>query len=102
MRARLIMGLAAGVLGIGLSQPAAAGGWDDSYGYCCAGGRVYVHHHVYYPPRYRHIYYVHKPGPRHVHVVHDCCGPRYYGYGYPGYFARPYFYRWPWRGRRYW
>ena len=100
MRARLILAGAAAALGLGLSQPAAAGGWDDSY--CCEGGRTYVHHHVYQRPHYRHIYHVHKPGPRHVHVVHpgDCCGTRYYGYGYPGYFAKPYFYRWQWRGRR--
>lgn len=107
MRARLILAIAAGALGLGFGQPAAAGGWDDSYAsHCCAGGRVYVHHHIYQPPRYRHVYHVHKPGPRHVHVVHyphDCCGARYYGYGYPGYFARPYFYRWQWRGaRRHW
>jgi hypothetical protein len=104
MRARLILAIAAGALGFGFSQPAVAGGWGDDY--CCAGGRTYVHHHVYYPPRYRHIYYVHKPGPRHVHVVHGgevCCGPRHYGYRYSGYFARPYFYRWQWRGgRRHW
>ena len=31
------------------------------------------------------------------------CGPRTYGYPYLGYFARPYFYRWQWRGgRRHW
>lgn len=104
MRARLIMGLAAAALGgVGLSQPAAAGGWDDSY--CCEGGRAYVHYRVYHPPRYRDIYYVHKPGPRRVHAVHyhphRWFGPRHYGYGYPGYFARPYFYRWQWR-RRHW
>ena len=46
MRARLIMAIAAAALGFGLSQPAAAGGWDD--GYCCAG-TVYIHHHVYAP-----------------------------------------------------
>jgi hypothetical protein len=97
MRESLIMALAGLGLGLSLSQPAAAGGWDD--GYCC-GGTVYVHHHVYYPPHYQHIYHVHSPGPRHVNVVHipyayGCCGPVYddrsWDYHGPRY--------WYWRGR---
>jgi hypothetical protein len=106
MRARLFLAIALGVLGLAFSEPAAAGGWNDGYG-CCAG-TVYVHHHVYAPVRYRHVYHRHVPGPRHINVVdypgHGCCGPRYYAwsYGYPGYFAAPY-YRWQWRGgRRHW
>ena len=106
MRARLFLAAAAGALGFAFSQPAAAGGivWDD--GYCCAG-TAYVHHHIYAPIRYRHVYHVHRPGPRHINVVHyppGCCGPAYYayGYGYPGYLAAPYYYRWQWRGRRGW
>ena len=71
MRARLIMAIAAAGLGFGFSQPAAAGGWDDS---CCCAGTVYVHHHVYAPVRYRHIYHVHTPGPRHINVVHPYAG----------------------------
>jgi hypothetical protein len=106
MRARLFLAIAAGALGFGFSQPAAAGGWDDG----CCGGTVYVHHHVYYPPRYRDIYHAHVPGPRHINVVHagaydyGCCGSRPFvlGYNYPGYFAAPYYYRWQWRGRRHW
>jgi hypothetical protein len=94
MGARLIMAMAGLVLGF--SQPAAAGGWDDSY--CCAG-TVYVHHHLYYPPRYRHVYHVHAPGPLHVNVVHypyayGCCAAyadRPWGDFGPHY--------WYWRGR---
>ena len=67
MRARLFLAIAAGALGLAFSQPAAAGGWNDGYG-CCAG-TVYVHHHVYAPVRYRHIYHRHVPGPRHINVV---------------------------------
>ena len=95
MRARLIMAAAAAALGFGFSQPAAAGGWDDSY-----AGTVYVHHHVYAPVRYRHIYHVHKVGPRHINVVHPyavgCCAPAY-AYRSWDYFAPHY--RWHWRGR---
>ena|SRR3979490_2067622 len=98
MRARLIMAMAAAGLGFGFSQTAAAGGWDDSY---CCQGTVYVHHHVYYPPRYRHIYHVHTPGPLHVNVVHPyaagCCAP-VYTYRSWDYFAPRY--HWYWRGRR--
>ena len=101
MRARLLVAFAAAGLALGLSQPAAAGGWDD--GSCCEGS-VYVHHHVYAPVRYRHLYHVHRPGPRHVNVVHypyaaDCCGRVYYRSW--DYFAPPR-YRWYWRGYRHW
>ena len=99
MRARLLMATAAAALGFGFSQPAAAGGWHD--GACCQG-TVYVHHHVYYPPRYRHIYHVHTPGPQHVNVVHypyaygpGCCAP-VHAYRAWDYGPR---YRWYWRGR---
>ena len=37
---------------------------------------VYIHHHVYSPPRYFHIYHHHRPvGARHLNVVHynACC-----------------------------
>jgi hypothetical protein len=99
MRARLIMAAAVVALGFGFSQPAAAGGWHD--GDCCSGS-VYVHHHVYYPPRFRHIYHVHTPGPLHVNVVHypyafGCCGSLY-AYRSWDYVAPPR-YRWYWRGR---
>ena len=77
MRARLIMAAAVAGLGFGFSQPAAAGGWDDSS--CCAG-TVYVHHHVYAPVRYRHVYH---------------CEP-VYAYRSWDYFAPRY---WYWRGR---
>jgi hypothetical protein len=100
MRARLIMAAAAAALGFGFSQPAAAGGWDDS---SCCEGTVYVHHHVYAPIRYRHVYHVHRAGPRHINVVdypynYGCCGPAYTHRSW-NYFAPHY--RWQWRGRRY-
>lgn len=97
MRTRLVLAIAAAALGLGLSQPAAAGGWDEGYypapyyrGGCC-GSRVYVHHHIYAPPAYRHVYHFHRPGPRHVHIVHYPGYP--YGY-HRGYFAPRYYYRW--------
>jgi len=97
MRARLVMEIAAAALGFGFSQPAAAGGWYD--GGCCEG-TAYVHHHVYAPIRYRHIYHVHTPGPRHINVVHPytggCCAP-VYAYRSWDYWAPRY--RWYWRGR---
>jgi hypothetical protein len=63
MRASLMMELAGLGLGVGVSQAAVAGGWDDNY---CCGGTVYVH----------------APGPHHINVVHHpyaygCCGPVY-------------------------
>jgi hypothetical protein len=77
MRLSVIMAVTAAALGFGLSQPAAAGGWDDSH--CCYGygAKVYIHHHVYAPPRYVHVYHFHRPAVRHYHVVHfprGCCG----------------------------
>ena len=88
MRVTILMAAAAAALGVGFSQPAAAGGWDVG----CCGGKVYVHHHVYYPPRYVHVYHHHKPrGARHVNVVH-------YYYGCCGAVESKPFYRW----RRYW
>lgn len=90
MRLRMIMAVTAAALGFGLSQPASAGGWDDG----CCGGRVYIHHHVYYPPRYVHVYHHYLPAARHLHVVqyrNDCCG----------YFAPRAAYRWH-HFRRYW
>jgi hypothetical protein len=89
MRSRLIMAALAGGAALALSQPAAA--FDDSH--CCAG-TVYVHHHIYKPARYKHVYHLHRPGPRHVHVYHHadgCCAvpPR------RNYFAAGY--RWQWR-----
>lgn len=66
------------------ASPASAGGWDyDDYYY---GERV-VHSHVYLPPRYVHVYHVHAPVRRYVHVI---------GYEHAGYdayrYARPYNY----------
>jgi hypothetical protein len=88
MRLTMIMAVAAAAVGLGFSQPASAGGWDDG----CCGGNVYIHHHVYYPPRYIHVYQYHRPFARHINVVH-------YGYDCCGYAARG-AYRWHWR--RYW
>jgi hypothetical protein len=82
MMAALVVALGLG-LGLGWSQPASAGGWD--YG-CC--GNAYIHHHVYYPPRFVHVYHHYRPAARHYNVVHIdvCCGggyaPRRYWRGY--------------------
>jgi hypothetical protein len=95
MRARLIAAMAVVGLILGFSQPAAAG-WDDSY--CCTG-TAYVHHHVYYPPRYRHFYHVHAPRPRHIRgysYAYGCCAP-VYAYRPRDYFAPRYY--WYWGGR---
>jgi hypothetical protein len=98
MRCKLFTALGAIALGLAFSQPAAAGGWHDSYGtsYGYGTGNVYIHHHVYLPPRYRHVYHVHRPGTAHVHVVHapraGCCGT----WGH----AHPYrHFRWRWHGQ---
>lgn len=96
MRSLSVLAFAAALLGfsIGASQPAAAG-WDDSHGY----GTIYIHHHVYYPGRFRHVYHIHKPGPRHVHV-----GPRrrihHYSAEGSSYWPRAYYRdaRWGWYG----
>ncbi len=70
------------VVAAAAATPASAGGWgwDDGY----YGERV-VHHHVYLPPRYVHVYHVHAPARRYVHVI---------GYEHAGYhayrYARPY------------
>ena len=92
MRMRLIMAVAAVALGFGLgfTQPAAAGGWDHG----CCGGNLYIHHHVYYPPRFVHVYHHYRPAARHINVVH-------YGYGCCGYYAPRRAYRWHGH-RRYW
>jgi hypothetical protein len=117
MRLTLIPALAAALLGLSAIQPAQAGGWDDSNPVptCCAPyappGTVYVHHHVYAPVRYKHIYHLHRSGPRHVHVVHtpaapcyEPCGYRRRAYYWGGYFAPGYrgyqHAYWGWRGRR--
>lgn len=81
MRAMLSLAAAALAIGVATVQPAAA--FDDSLPYYAPyGSRITVHHHVYLPPRYRHVYHFHRPGPGHVHVVHG---------GYP----------WAWRHRAY-
>jgi hypothetical protein len=85
MRMRMIMVAMAAALGFGLgsSQPAAAGGRDPG---CC--GNAYIHHHVYYPPRFVHVYHHYRPAARHYNVVHYnyvCCGgyaPRRHWHGY--------------------
>lgn len=86
MRPMTILTLAATALGLGLglTQPAVAG-WDDTHG----NGTVYVHHHVYAPYRYRHVYHHHRPGPRHVHVVHYRDDPYAWHYKSRGYY--PYY-----------
>lgn len=95
MRARLILAALAAAAGFGFSQPAAAGGWDDTH---CCGGTVYIHHHVYYPSRYKHVYHVHRPAPRHVHVMHHmdagCCVSYRPIAARRNYFAPRYTYKW--------
>jgi hypothetical protein len=91
MRPITILSLAAAVLGLGLatSEPAKAGG-DDTYGY----GTVYVHHHVYAPNRYKHLYHYHQGGPRHIHVVNGGYDPHAWSYKTRGYY--------PYYGSSYW
>jgi hypothetical protein len=83
---------AACAVGLAVSQPAAA--WDDTHGV----GSVYVHHHYYLPPRYKHVRHFHST-TEHVHVVHFPY--RYRPYTRGSYFApwhnpRAYGYRWYW------
>jgi hypothetical protein len=104
MRILAPLAIAAAALGFAAgSQPAAA--FDDSYPryypryYAGYGSSVYIHHHVYLPPRYRHVYHFHRPGPVHVHVVHGGGAPWGWRYSYGprirlgGYFAPRYTYR---------
>ena len=95
MRSIAVAGLAlAATLSLATAEPAAA--WEDGRNYHGTG--LYVHHHTYAPPRIRHVYAVHAPGPYHVHVVH------FGGYPYAWYNARggyfgPYASRyWSWQG----
>jgi hypothetical protein len=89
MRTSTILASAAIALGLGLSSPAKA--WDDSRGY----GTVYVHHHIYYPVLYKHVYHIHRPGPYHVNVI------QYPGATFPlgVYGCAPHDY-WQWAGNR--
>jgi hypothetical protein len=94
MRWKLLLAAAIAVIGFNFSQPAEAGG--DAR---CCGGVVYVHHHVYFPPVFRHVYHLHRPDAQHLHVIHyagppygACCAPRY-AYARSGYF-------YAWRGLR--
>src|SRR5262245_61469750 len=96
MRSAVILAAAAAAVSLAATQPAAAWG-DDTPGV----GSVYVHHHVYGPVRYKHVYHLHKRGPEHVHVVHFPYGYRKHTAG--GYFApwhdpRGYGHRWYWMG----
>jgi len=93
MRSTGFLAIAAAAFGLSISQPATA--WDDSY----VSGTVYVHHHYYAPLRYKHLYHLHKPGPRHIHVVHGPCGYRHRDAG--GCFA-PWGYRHAYYYRRFW
>lgn len=74
------------------SASAGGWGWDDDYYY---GPRA-VYHHVYLPPRYVHIYHVHRPAPRYVHVIgYEHAGYEAYRYAHPYrygiYWAAPYY-----------
>lgn len=87
MRALAVLAFAAAVLGFsfGASQPAAA--WDDSHGY----GTIYLHHHVYHPGRFRHVYHIYKPTRRYAAIRRRAS----YGYGASSYWPRHH-YRWAW------
>jgi len=91
MRAKLLAASVAVVLGLGLGQSAAAGGWDES---SVTSGVIHVPTAVYYPaPRHKRCARRFQPrchagpGPNaHSYVVY-----RYAGTGYPRYHYR-------WRG----
>jgi hypothetical protein len=79
MRWKLLLAAAVAITGVNVSHPVAAGGRPP-----CCGGVVYVHHHVYFPAVYRHIYHLHRPDALHTHVIHfsgppysACCAPKY-------------------------
>ena len=92
MRWKLVLAAAAVVASCGFALPAMAGGWDRSP---CCGGTVYVHHHVYYPPVYKHVYHLHRPDAGHIHIVEyggppyrACCATAYlYPRSFTGYFV---------------
>lgn len=91
MRSIAFLGVVLGLLlGTAAGQPALAGG-DCCHGPGYGSADVYIHHHVYLPPRrIKHVYHVHRPGPYHVHVVQYANNP-YVG----GTYWRPrYYYRW--------
>ncbi|MDX2203128.1 MAG: hypothetical protein NW223_10280 [Hyphomicrobiaceae bacterium] len=95
MRALRLLLAGLGFAAVAMSATtASAGGWDHDYGYDY--GRRAVYHDVYLPPRYVHIYRVHQPAPRYVHVIGyeqaSYAAFRYarpYNYGH--YWAAPYY-----------
>jgi hypothetical protein len=90
MRPSMILASATIALGLALTPPAKA--WDGNQG---VYGTVYVHHHIYYPVRYKHVYHIHRPGPYHVNVIHYP-GERY-ALGAYGYAPQMY---WRWASHR--
>jgi len=98
MRGKLMLAGALAAAGC-LSVPARAGGWGEAP---CCGPTVYVHHHVYFPPVFRHVIELHRPDASHVHVIHyadtpygACCAKGFsYQRSYAGYFAGAIAYRW--------
>ena len=94
MRSIAVVGLAlAALLGVATTQPAAA--WDDSHNRGFYGADVYVHHHVYAPPRrVRHVYNISRPGPYHVHVVQYAGTPYVFHDARASYYSPRY---WHWR-----
>ena len=93
MRFIAVAGLAlATMLGLAIAEPAVA--WEDGRSY--QGTGIYVHHHMYAPPRVRNVYAIHTPGPYHVHVV------RFGDYPYVWYNARGGYFAPPLDGPRYW
>ncbi len=72
------------------SQPAAA--FDDTYPRPVPLYRsaVTIHHHIYLPPRYRHVYHIHRGGPEYAYF--EPIRARRWGWRYEevrlgGYFA---------------
>ena len=89
MRAKLLVAAMAALLGLGLAQSAAAGGWDDG---SAASAVVYVPTAIYYPAHVRK-----KSCARHPRAAchagfapnaHPYTVYRYAGSRYPRYFYR--------------
>jgi hypothetical protein len=89
MRPAMILASATIALVLGVTLPAQA--WNDGRGY----GTVYVHHHIYAPLRYKHVYHIHGLGPYHVNVI-DLSGVSYA----PGAYGSARRVYWHWAGDR--
>jgi hypothetical protein len=90
MRVQTTIAAVAVACGVGLSQPAAGGGWDDGN-----DGTVYIHHYPNYPVRFVRDFRVRRLGPRYLHVYHIAYPFRGMG---PTYAYARYRYLYNWRG----